>query len=42
VELGDGAIDAWGKTEVVCVDDEAGRHGEGDVRRNRCCALALL
>jgi len=26
VELGDGAVDARGEAEVVCVDDEAGGH----------------
>lgn len=29
VEVGDGAIDALGKAEVVRVDDEAGGHGLG-------------
>ncbi len=33
MELGDGAIDARGEAEVVCVDDEAGRHGRFDRRR---------
>jgi hypothetical protein len=27
MELGDGPVDAGGETEVVCVEDEAGRHG---------------
>ena len=27
VELGDGAVDAWGEAEVVSVDDETGGHG---------------
>ena len=28
VELGDGAVDAAGEAEVVCVEDEAGHKGE--------------
>ncbi len=27
VQLGDGAVDAGGEAEVVCVEDELGRHG---------------
>jgi hypothetical protein len=30
VELGDGAVDAAGEAEVVCVDDEAGGHEQGE------------
>jgi hypothetical protein len=26
IEFGDGPVDAWGETEVIGVDDEAGRH----------------
>jgi hypothetical protein len=30
VELCNGAVNAWSKAKIVCVDDEAGRHEIND------------
>jgi len=42
MELGDGAVDAGGESEVVCVDDEVGRHGVGRLILRDSSLMRLL